>query len=95
MALNNNDIAKVARLARLAVSDEETEQLKDELENILKLIEKMQAIDTNQVDPMTHPLDATLRMRQDAITETCQQDTFQAIAPDAEKGLYRVPKVID
>jgi len=55
----------------------------------------MNAIDTDGVQPMTHPFDATLRMRKDQVSEDNQREHFQAVAPKVENGLYLVPKVID
>ena len=55
----------------------------------------MEAVDTSGVEPMTHPFDATLRMRADEVSEINQRDKFQSIAPNAEDGLYLVPKVIE
>ena len=55
----------------------------------------MEAVDTSGIEPMTHPFDATLRLRKDEITEQDKRDQFQKIAPNAQDGLYLVPKVID
>jgi len=55
----------------------------------------MNAVDTKDIQPMAHPLDATQRLREDKVTEENQRDKFQAVAPSAEKGLYLVPKVIE
>lgn len=95
MTLDNNTVHKIARLARLDINDSEAEKYRGELSNILELIEQMQACDTDNIEPMTHPFDAALRLREDVITETNQRDKFQKIAPATEKGLYLVPKVID
>ena len=65
------------------------------LNNILGLIDAMQAVDTSGIEPMAHPLGATQRLRADAVTETNQRDAYQAIAPAVESGLYLVPKVIE
>jgi len=95
MALDNDTVHNIARLARLAIDDSEVEKYRSELSNILELVAQMEACDTDGVTPMTHPFDATLRLRDDVVTEHNQRDAFQNIAPSAEQGLYLVPKVID
>ncbi len=55
----------------------------------------MQAVDTSGVEPLAHPLEATQRLRPDAVTETDHRDAYQTIAPAVEEGLYLVPKVIE
>lgn len=95
MALDNETVHNIARLARIEIDPSEVSQTRDALENILELVAQMEAVDTTGVEPMTHPFDATMRLRDDAVTETNQRDKFQAIAPAAERGLYLVPKVID
>jgi len=95
MALDNDTVHNIARLARLQINNSEVEKYASELGNILALVEQMEACDTSGIEPMTHPFDATLRLREDAITENNQRDKFQSIAPEAQDGLYLVPKVID
>ncbi|MDL2424813.1 Asp-tRNA(Asn)/Glu-tRNA(Gln) amidotransferase subunit GatC, partial [Pseudomonas sp. BAgro211] len=63
--------------------------------NILGLIDAMQAVDTHGVEPLAHPLEATQRLRADAVTEENRREAYQAIAPAVEDGLYLVPKVIE
>lgn len=95
MALDNQTIKTIARLARLEISEDEVEKYRSDISNILKLVKQMEAVDTSGVEPMTHPFDATLRLREDQVTEQNQRDKFQTIAPDSQDGLYLVPKVID
>ena len=95
MTLKNEDVRNIAQLARLQISDSEVEQLTTDLSNILALAEQMKAVDTSNVTPMAHPMDATQRLRDDEVTETNQRDKFQSLAPDVENGFYRVPKVIE
>lgn len=95
MALDKDTVLGIARLARLKIDDREVEKYSAELSNILDLVKKMEAVDTSGIDPMTHPFDATMRLREDKVTQSDQRDKFQAIAPSAENGLYLVPKVID
>ena len=95
MPLDNETVHNIARLARLQIDDSEVDKYRSELSNILDLVAQMEACDTKGIVPMTHPFDATLRLRDDEITETNQRDKFQQVAPNAEQGLYLVPKVID
>ncbi|MDH3281338.1 MAG: Asp-tRNA(Asn)/Glu-tRNA(Gln) amidotransferase subunit GatC [Gammaproteobacteria bacterium] len=95
MVLDQETIARIATLARLHIEDHQTERLATELSRILELAEQMNQIATDDVQPMAHPLDQTLRRRPDRVTETDQRETFQALAPAVEGGLYLVPKVID
>jgi len=95
MALENADIEKIAVLARLQVTDSETSDYADSISSILALMGEMQQVDTNGVDPLSNPHDATQRLRKDEVTCDNQRDAFMAIAPATEKGLYLVPKVLD
>lgn len=95
MALDTSDVAKIAHLARLAVSDGELDHFSTELSSILDLVEQMSTIDTTDVEPMAHPLHMAQRLRPDQVTETNNREQFQQIAPRTEDGLYLVPKVIE
>jgi len=95
MSLNTNDIRKVAQLARLAMSETEIDATLAQLNGIFGLIAEMQAVDTENVAPMSHSQDLTQRLREDVVTEANQREAFQAVAPQVEQGLYLVPKVIE
>ncbi|MDQ3259609.1 MAG: Asp-tRNA(Asn)/Glu-tRNA(Gln) amidotransferase subunit GatC [Burkholderiales bacterium] len=95
MELTEADIKRIARLARIAVSDQETETIRGELSNIFRLIETMQAVDTTHVAPMSHSEGMTQRLREDRVTETDQRQLLQSVAPQVEAGLYLVPKVFE
>lgn len=95
MALERKDVESIAHLARLAISEADIPEYARNLSNILALVEQMSAVDTAGVHPMAHPLEATQRLREDAVTEIDQRDHFQTIAPAVEAGLYLVPKVIE
>ena len=72
-------------------SDEELAQF----ENVSALIEKMQSVNTDGVEPMAHPQDVSLRLREDEVTEPNRRDDFLALAPQAQDGMFLVPKVIE
>lgn len=90
-----SEIQKLANLARLQISAAAAEEVAASISNVLALVDQLQAVDTDNVVPMAHPLDAVQRMREDSVTETDEHERFQAIAPATEDGLYLVPKVID
>ncbi len=95
MALNLDDIKRIAHLARIEVSDSEAQETLTKLSGILGLIEQMQAVDTTGITPMSHSQDVTQRLREDVVTHTNQRELFQSIAPATQDGLYLVPKVIE
>ncbi len=95
MSLEKQDIEKIAHLARLSVLTEDTEDYVKNLSDILGLVEQMNQVDTHNITPMAHPLDASQRLRPDVVSEANQREHFQKIAPRVENGLYLVPKVID
>lgn len=95
MSLQPSDITTIARLARLALTADEIPAYRDQLGNILGLVELLQAIDTSGVAPLAHPLEISARLRPDQVTETDQRDKFQQIAPETDQGYYLVPRVIE
>ncbi len=95
MALEPSEVEKIAHLARLAIDPADVPEYARNLSAILAFVEKLDAVDTEGVTPMAHPLDMAQRMRPDEVTETDQRERFQAIAPAVESGLYLVPKVIE
>lgn len=95
MALERPEVEKIAHLARLDLNEDDLPRTTETLNNILGLIDRMQAVDTNGVEPLAHPLETTQRLRRDEVTETNQRDAYQAIAPAVEDGLYLVPRVIE
>jgi aspartyl-tRNA(Asn)/glutamyl-tRNA(Gln) amidotransferase subunit C len=95
MALELDDVKRVAHLARLAIDEAEARAVLSQMNDVFKLIAEMQAVDTRGVEPMSHALDVVQRLRADAVTETEQHALFQSVAPQVEGGLYLVPKVIE
>lgn len=96
MTIDLKDVENVAQLARLQLDDAEKQAALDSFTRILALIDQMQSVDTSQVNPLQHANDAaSQRLRDDVVTETDQRDTLLALAPDADQGLYQVPKVIE
>jgi len=95
MILTDTDVRKVARLARLAMSEAEIKTARTQLAGIFELIAEMQAVDTTDITPMSHAQNVSQRLREDAVTEPDQRGLFQALAPQVEAGLYLVPQVIE
>jgi len=95
MTLTLDDVNRIAHLARIEIEPREAEQVLAQLTGIFRLIEEMQAVDTDGVEPMAHAQDVMLRLRDDVVTAADQRALFQSIAPQVESGLYLVPKVIE
>ncbi len=95
MSLKPEQVTAIAQLARLGIREQDIDAYARDLSRILDLVTEMNRVDTEGVAPMAHPMDAAQRLRPDVVTETNQREKFQAIAPDVEAGLYRVPKVIE
>jgi aspartyl-tRNA(Asn)/glutamyl-tRNA(Gln) amidotransferase subunit C len=95
MPLTLEQVRRIARLARIEISDAEAENTLGHLNRIFSLIEEMQAVDTRGVEPMAHARDLAQRLRDDEITETNRRESYQAVAPETEAGLYLVPRVIE
>jgi len=99
MELQPEDLRRLARLARIAVSADEVSTLQMQLNGIFGLIDQLQAVDTQGVEPLAHPLDVVTplsqRLREDEATEGNRRDANMANAPAAENGLFLVPKVIE
>lgn len=95
MSLELSDVKRIAHLARIEIDDNGAETALHQLSGILGLIEEMQAVNTDGIEPMSHSQDVVQRLREDVVTESNQRELFQSIAPAVENGLYLVPKVIE
>ncbi|MFI2812658.1 MULTISPECIES: Asp-tRNA(Asn)/Glu-tRNA(Gln) amidotransferase subunit GatC [Microbulbifer] len=95
MAVDKQTVEQLAELARIAISEETVDEVGKRLGNVLQLVDQLQSVHTEGVAPMAHPLDEVQVLRPDAVTEPDQREAFQELAPQAEQGLYLVPKVID
>ncbi len=93
--MDKKTVEQIAHLARLDINEKDIPEYVTNLTNILALVEQMNTVDTDNVEPMAHPTDAVQRLREDIVTATNQRDRFQAIAPQVEDGLYLVPQVIE
>jgi aspartyl-tRNA(Asn)/glutamyl-tRNA(Gln) amidotransferase subunit C len=99
MALTPDDVARLAKLARLAPSPEQQAMLLNQLNGFFEHVEAMRAVDTRGVQPLYTPLSAVqevqLRLREDVVTERNEREANQRSAPAVEDGLFLVPKVIE
>ena len=99
MSLTPDQVHRIALLARIAVHPAEVRGVTDRLNQVLGLIDRLQAVDTRGIEPMSHALDSQLaiqqRLRPDAVTESDRRADYQDVAPAVEGGLYLVPKVIE
>ena len=95
MSIGPEDIKKIAHLARLQVNESDADKLCHDIGNILKLVDQLQSANTDNVEPMANPLDATQVLRADVVTETNKRDVLQKTSPLVEDGLFLVPKVIE
>ncbi len=95
MSVDQAIVRHIAKLARIAVSDQEVDALVPELNNILHWVEQLQEVDVAGVEPMTAVIPNHLRLRDDVVTDGGKQAEVLANAPLAEHGFYAVPKVIE
>lgn len=95
MRLSPEEVQRIAMLARLEIGAAETQALQSQLNDILSMIGEMQKVNTDGIEPMSHARDVTLRLREDNVTEPDRRESYQAVAPRVDSGLYLVPKVIE
>lgn len=102
MSISEQDVTRIARLARIQLPPDETAQTQQELNKILALMARLQAVDTEGVEPMAHPLSAhqevRLRLREDTAAPThteAERAELMSNAPAQADGLFLVPTVIE
>jgi aspartyl-tRNA(Asn)/glutamyl-tRNA(Gln) amidotransferase subunit C len=99
MSLSDDQVSRIARLARIDLQPQEVAPVAGRLNRVLGLIEQMRSVDTRGIEPMAHPLDAALpegqRLRPDPAGSAEPREAYQAVAPATQDGLYLVPKVIE
>ena len=99
MSLTPQDIARIATLARLELSPDESERMLTQINSFFGIVETMRAVDTCGVEPLAHPVavigEIALRLRDDVASEPNQREANQRSAPAVENGLFLVPKVIE
>jgi aspartyl-tRNA(Asn)/glutamyl-tRNA(Gln) amidotransferase subunit C len=95
MSVTNEQVRHIARLARIAMSDEEIERLAPELNNILGWVEQLAEVNTDGIEPLTAVIEQKLRLREDAVTDGDIREDVFANAPEPQHGFFGVPKVIE
>ncbi|WP_284237090.1 Asp-tRNA(Asn)/Glu-tRNA(Gln) amidotransferase subunit GatC [Paenibacillus glycanilyticus] len=95
MSITIKDVEHVANLARLELSNEEKEQFTGQLNAILKYAEKLNSLDTDNVEPTSHVLPITNVMREDITRESLPIEKVLLNAPDEEDGQIKVPAVLE
>ena len=93
--MDHDTIERLAKLAALGLTETEIEQADGDLTRMIALIDEMQSVATDGVQPLAHPLDAEQMLRADVVTEIVDREKNQAIAPETDAGLYLVPKVVE
>ena len=95
MSVSTHDIEKVAKLARIQITDSHIPEVTNSINQVLGLIDKMSQVDTAAVEPLANPHDATQTLREDKVTASNQRELLMQNAPASEQGLFLVPKVIE
>ena len=95
MSVSHEQARHIAKLARIAMSNEELERLVPELNNILGWVEQLGEVDTDGVEPLTAVIDQKLRLRDDVVNDGDIREDVLANAPEALHGFFAVPKVIE
>ena len=95
MSLTSDDVRRVAKLARLRLTEAEANATLMQLNSILGLVDQMEQMNTDGVTPLAHPLELTQTLRADQVTETNHRAKYQSVAPHTEDGLYLVPRVVE
>ena len=93
--MDKKTIIKIANLAKLEIKDDKLNDIASSLEKILNLVDEMNDVDTDDVTPMSHPLNLKQELRRDEVKETNQRDLFQKDNENTDNGYYKVPKIID
>jgi len=95
MSVSSEQVRHIAKLARIAMSEEELDRLVPELNNILGWVEQLGEVNTDGVEPLTAVIDQKLRLRDDVVNDGDVRDDVLANAPEAQHGFFAVPKVIE
>jgi len=93
--MDKTTIIKIADLAKIEIKDDELDHIADSLKKILNLVDEMNSVKTDNVVPMSHPLNLSQELRKDEVLEENERDVFQKGNKYTENGYYKVPKIID
>ena len=95
MCVDRDTVDKLLRLSQLSVDDQARLRVIEDLEKIVALIDQLQSVETEGVEPLAHPLEVSQPLRDDVATEDVDRERFQSIAPQVADGLYLVPRVVE
>ncbi|MBL4609022.1 MAG: Asp-tRNA(Asn)/Glu-tRNA(Gln) amidotransferase subunit GatC [Pseudomonadales bacterium] len=95
MSLDETQVNNIAQLARIEINPADIRQYTRDLSNILSMVDQLQKIGAENIQPLSNPLEQTQRLRPDQVTESNQREKFLQNAPLIEDGLFLVPKVIE
>ncbi|MCC5980060.1 MAG: Asp-tRNA(Asn)/Glu-tRNA(Gln) amidotransferase subunit GatC [Salinarimonas sp.] len=95
MSVDQETVRRIARLARIAVSDDDVPHLQGELNAILAFVEQLGEVDVTDVEPMTSVTPMAMKMREDGITDGDRPTDIVANAPASDDGFFLVPKVVE
>lgn len=95
MSLSLDDVRRISELAHVDLSQEQSVRMQSELNDIFRMIERIQAVDTSGVEPMMHPHDGVQRMREDEVVFGNDRDENVKNAPEEFEGMFLVPQVIE
>ncbi len=95
MSVDTATVKRVARLARIKVTDEEAERMTGELNGILRFVEQLDEVDISGVEPMTSVVEQVMKKRADVVTDGGYPEDIVANAPASEDSFFMVPKVVE
>jgi len=95
MKFDNDEIKKIAHLARININKNEADKVGEKLEGILGLIDQMTKVNTDGIEPMAHALDITQPLREDKVTEVDIRKKSLKLSNETHQSLFIVPRVIE
>ena len=95
MSVKKSEIAYISSLSKLKMEDAEMDNYTRQISEILEMIQQLEKVNTDDIEPMAHPLNMKQRLRMDLVTEENQRELYQENAVEFEEGFYKVPKVIE
>lgn len=95
MSINKDQIKYLSLLSRMDIQESEINDVEEKLTKIIDFVDQLQSIDTDEIEPMAHPLNQSQRLRADKVIEENNRDKIQKNTESTERGMYIVPKVIE
>ena len=95
LSINKDQIKYLSLLSRMDIQESEINDVEEKLTKIIDFVDQLQSIDTDEIEPMAHPLNQSQRLRVDEVVEENNRDKIQKNTKSTERGMYIVPKVIE